>query len=84
MEWGRAEAEEKAFNLKKTIYFQRGQVDLDPEHSVQYAYLRYVPILYAKECEIKVGEDPKGFSLGWWGPRKEAPLVDWFIVCSDK
>ncbi|KAL6327757.1 hypothetical protein AAG906_024727 [Vitis piasezkii] len=48
--------------------------DFDPEHSVQYAYLLYVPVLYAKECEFEIGADPKGLSLGWWGLRAEAPF----------
>ena len=72
MRWGRGKAEEKTFDLEKAIYFQRGQVDLDLEHSIQYAYLLYVPVLYAKECEFAFGADLKGFPLRWWGFGKEA------------
>ena len=60
--------------MEKTVYLQRGQTDFDPEHSAHYAYLLYVPISYAKECEFEIGVDPKGFSLGWWGPGEEAPF----------
>ena len=59
---------------KKVVYLQRGQTDFDSEHSVQYAYLLYVPVLYAKECEFEIGADQKGLSLGWWGLREEAPF----------
>ena len=46
----------------------RGEAHLDPEHSVQYVHLLYIPVLYAKESEIEVGADSKGFSLERWGP----------------
>ena len=72
MGWGRGKDEEKTFDLKKTIYFRRGQVNLDLKHSIQYIYLLYVLVLYTKECEFAVGADPKGFPLGWRGPGKEA------------
>ena len=60
--------------MEKAVYLQRGQNDLDPEHSVQHAYLLYVPVSDAKEHEFEIGADPKGLSLGWWGPGKEAPF----------
>ena len=58
--------------MEKAVYLQGGQNDLDIEHSVQHAYLLYVPISDAKKREFEIGADPKGFFLGWWGPGKEA------------
>ena len=60
--------------MEKTVYLQRGQVDFDSKHSVQYVYLLHVPVLYAKECESEIGANQKGFFLGWWGPGEEAPF----------
>ena len=60
--------------MEKTVYLQRRQNDLNQEHSVQYAYLLYVPVSYAKEHEFEIGADPKGLSLGWWGPEEETPF----------
>ena len=60
--------------MEKAIYLQGGQNDLDPEHSIQHAYLLYVLVLDAKECEFEIGANPKGLFLGWWGPGKEAPF----------
>ncbi|RVW41547.1 hypothetical protein CK203_068199 [Vitis vinifera] len=49
-----------------------------------YAYLLYVPILYAKEYEFEIGADPKGFSLdkrkGGLGVRNLA-LLDKALLC---
>ena len=58
--------------MEKAVYLQRGQNDLDPEHSVQHAYLLYVPVSDAKEREFEIVADPKGLYLGWWGLGKEA------------
>ena len=58
--------------MEKVVYLLGRQNDLDPEHSVQHAYLLYVPVTDAKKREIEIGVNPKGFSLGWWGPGKEA------------
>ena len=60
--------------MEKAVYLQGGQNDLDPEHFVQHAYLLYVPISYAEKRELEIGADPKGLSLGWWGPGKDAPF----------
>ena len=60
--------------MENAVYLQMRQTDFDLEHSIQYAYLLYVPILYAKEYECEIGADPKGFSLGWWGLGNEVPF----------
>ena len=60
--------------MEKAIYLQGGQNDLDPENSIQYVYLLYVPVSYAKKCEFEIGADPKGLSLRWWGLGEEAPF----------
>ncbi|RVX10355.1 Protein trichome birefringence-like 12 [Vitis vinifera] len=56
------------------------EVDLDLEHSIQYAYLLYVPVLYAKECEFAFGADLKGFPLRWWGFWKGSRICWHFAV----
>ena len=57
--------------MENAVYLQGGQNDLDPEHSVQHAYLLYLPVSDAKKREFEIGANPKGFSLGWWGLGKE-------------
>ncbi|RVW89086.1 hypothetical protein CK203_040252 [Vitis vinifera] len=48
---------------KKVVYLQRGQTDFDLEHFVQYAYLLYVPVLYAKEYKRKGGLGVRNLAL---------------------
>ena len=69
--------------MEKVVYLQGGQNDLDPEHSVQHAYLLYVPVSYAKEREFEIGAE-RDFLWGGGALERKPHLVDWSIVCSDK
>ena len=47
----------KTSHLEEIVYFKRGKAYSHKKHSLQLAYLHYVPFLATKGCKHSIGED---------------------------
>ena len=50
--------------MEKTLYFQRGETNIDQKHTILLAKLLYVFVLDAEDSEFNVRTNLKGFFLG--------------------